>query len=104
MPDIQINAVSVRALALAPTKWPWLGRIFAAWVIVMVLLFLGILTFTAIGEMVNECRREPIYRTASDGSVRVTSRGDARVVNGKQLGCRTALGNFGMIIPSWLSL
>jgi hypothetical protein len=56
----------VRAKAL-PATWPWLGRILGAWLMVMLALFLGVLSFAAVSEMTVECRREPIYLTTENG-------------------------------------
>jgi hypothetical protein len=49
-------ASSARAKELPAAKWPWLDRIFAAWLMVMIMLCLGLLSFAAV----RECRREPI--------------------------------------------
>jgi hypothetical protein len=95
MSEIRANAVP-----LSPATWPWwLDRIVAASTRVMILVFLGVLTFAAVRETAKKCSREPIYRTTSDGPIRVTSEGAARLVNGKHLECRTAWGDIGVNIP-----
>lgn len=54
MTEIRTNG---REMAVPPARWPWLDRIVAAWVIAMILVFLGILAFTVVREMADECRR-----------------------------------------------
>lgn len=95
---------AVRAKALAPTGWPWVSPILAARLTLVLLLFLGLLSFAAVRQMANQCSREPIYRSTSDGAARVTSQGDARSVDGKHLGCRTPWGDYGMNIRLWSGL
>jgi hypothetical protein len=95
MPNIRSYAASVGVKA--PASWPWLNpKIRAAWLAAMVALFLGILSVAAVAEMSKACGREPIYRSTSDGAVRGTGQGGARVVSGKRLECRTAFGGFGV--------
>jgi hypothetical protein len=51
-------AISVPAKALARKKWPWLNHVLAAWLMVMILLYLGLLSLAAVGEI--SCRREQL--------------------------------------------
>ena len=68
MPYIRADAASVRANALAPSKWLWLHpRILVTWLAVMVALFLGVLSFAAVREMSIECRGEPSRLLTTEG-------------------------------------
>jgi hypothetical protein len=69
MPHIRVDtASSVRAKALSASKWLWLHpKILATWLVVMVALYLGILSFAAVREMTIECRSEPGYATTVNG-------------------------------------
>jgi hypothetical protein len=62
-----ISVRSVRAKALAATRWPWLNQILAAWLVAMLALWLGVLSFAAVREMTVECRREPSYLLTVNG-------------------------------------
>jgi hypothetical protein len=55
----------------------------------MLALFVGIITIAAVGQMANQCGREPVYRVTSDGAARVTASGEIRVTNRKHLECWT---------------
>jgi hypothetical protein len=92
---LPIGDRSVRAKALAPTKWPWLNpKILAAWLIVMLALYLGILSFAAVREMTIECRREPIYLTTENGDRLTLEDGTTCLVaEQKRRQCRIALGD-----------
>jgi hypothetical protein len=103
MPDIQINAASsVRAKVLAPAKWPWLHpKILAAWLFVMVVLFLGILSIAAIRETTIECRSEPSFATTVNGDpIRLVDGISRLELAHKRRQCRLAVGDvFAVTIP-----
>jgi hypothetical protein len=49
---------SAKAKVLAPRRWPWLERVLAALVWLVVALLLGIVSLAAVSEI--DCRRERI--------------------------------------------
>jgi hypothetical protein len=91
---------SARAKALAATRWPWLNRILGAWLVVMLALCLGILSFAAVREMTIECRREPGYVTTVEGDpIRLVDGISRLELAQKRLRCRLALGDaFGITL------
>ena len=96
MPHIRVDtASSVRAKALAPAKWPWLNLILSAWLLAMLALCLGILTFAAVREMSIECRHEPSrLLTTERGDCLALEDGDGcLLIEEKRLKCRLAWGD-----------
>ena len=89
-----IGARPTRVKARAAPRWPWLHQILAAWLVVMLALCLGILTFTAVREMTVECRREPSYLLTEKGD-RIALEGGAGylLLEQKHLQCRIAWGD-----------
>lgn len=93
---------SVRAKALPATRWPWLSPILAARLTLMLVLFLGgLLSFAAVGQMANQCSREPIYLTTEKGDRLMLEDGTSYLIaEEKRLQCRLALGDaFAITIP-----
>jgi hypothetical protein len=81
---------SARAKALAAVRWPWLHRIFAAWLIVMLALSLGVLSIAAVRDMTVECRREPSYLLTEKGDRITLESGGYLLLEEKRLRCRLA--------------
>jgi hypothetical protein len=82
-----------RARAL-PLQWLWLHRIHRAWLLTMLALFLGILTFAAVQAMSVECRREPSrLLTTERGDCLALEKGSCLLIEEKRLRCRLAWGN-----------
>jgi hypothetical protein len=97
---VPIGVRSVCALALAATRWPWLNQILAAWLVVMLALCLGLLSFAAVREMTIECRREPIYLTTERGDRLTLDDGTTYLVaEQKRRQCQLALGEVGISLP-----
>ena len=91
---VPIGVRSVCAPAAAAARWPWLNQIVAAWLVVMLALYLGLLSFAAVREMTIECRREPIYLTTERGDHLTLEDGTTYLVlEQKHLQCRLALGD-----------
>lgn len=99
---VPIGDRSVRAKALAATRWPWLNRVFAAWLVAMLALWLGVLSFAAVREMSVECRREPSYLLTEKGD-RIALEGGTGylLLEEKRLRCQLAMGDaaFAITIP-----
>jgi hypothetical protein len=95
----QIDGRPLGGDPLATTDWPLPDRIVVAWFLVMVALDLLGLSFAAVGQVVVDCSRGPIYRTTLDNRIRVTDKGAVRVINQKRFECRTTWGNFNLDIP-----
>jgi len=96
MQHIRIDPVSSeRAKALAPAKWPWLNQILGAWLLTMLALCLGILTFAAVREMSIECRREPsrLLTTERGDCLALEDGGGCLLIEEKRLQCRFAWGD-----------
>jgi hypothetical protein len=90
MSEIRTNAVR-----LPSAWWPWLDRIGAAWTMVMILAFLGILTFAAVREAAKKCGREPNYIT-DERNFRISDENGTYLTDGwERLECRTVWGDFG---------
>jgi hypothetical protein len=83
----------VRELALAVTRWPWLNRIFAAWLVLMLALRLGVLSFAAVAEVSVDCRREPIPIIKLEDGV------SDLVTEEECLRCRFKVGDFAATFP-----
>jgi hypothetical protein len=99
MPHIQIDALSARAKALATGRWSWLNHIAAAWLMAMLALYHGILSFAAIREMSIECRDEPTYITTVNGDRLTLEDGKTYLVTEqKHRECRVALGETFVIL------
>jgi hypothetical protein len=99
---VPIGDRSVRAKALAATRWPWLHQILAAWLVVMLALWLGILSFAAVREMTIECRREPSYILTTEKGDRIALEDGTGflMAEEKRLQCRVALGDaFAVTLP-----
>jgi hypothetical protein len=59
------------------------------------MVFLGILTFAAVGEMANKCSREPNYIT-DERNFRISEENGFYLTDGREhLECRTIWGDFG---------
>jgi hypothetical protein len=86
---------SVRAKAVAPSRWSWLHpKILTAWLAVMLAIYLGLLSFAAVREMSIDCRREPGYVTTVNGDPIRLVDGISRLEQAqKHLQCRLALGD-----------
>jgi hypothetical protein len=87
--------MKARTQTLPASRWPWLDRVSAAWVAVMVALLLGILTFAAVREISIECKREPDYiLTTENGDRLMLEDGSGFLVSEeKRLHCRFGLGD-----------
>jgi hypothetical protein len=98
---IEPSAIVVRAKALAASRWPWVNRVFAAWLVAMVALWFGILSFAAVREMTVECRREPSYLLTEKGDRIALEDGSGYLLlEEKRLQCRLAMGDtFAFTIP-----
>jgi hypothetical protein len=85
----------------AAVQWPWLNRVFAAWVMVMLALWLGVLSFAAVREMTVECGRKPSYLLTANGDpVRLVDGISRLELAQKRLQCRVAMGDaFAVTIP-----
>jgi hypothetical protein len=92
MPKIQTKA---RALSVPPSaRWPWLNKIAAAWLLVMLALFLGVLSFAAVREMSVQCRDEASYVLTANGDHVLLVDGISRLESAqKQRKCRLAWGD-----------
>jgi hypothetical protein len=106
MPGIILTKHDARALARPATRWiaswPWLNRIWSAWLLTMLLLVLGVLTLAAVRELSIECRREPNYLLTEKGHPLAIGDGTGYLLvdEKKHLRCRIAWGNaFDIFLP-----
>jgi len=91
MSEIRANAVP-----LPPARWPGLDRIVAASTRVMILAFLGVLTFAAVRETAKKCSREPNHIT-DERNFRISDEKGSYLTDGQaRLECRTVWGDFGL--------
>jgi hypothetical protein len=85
---------SARAKSLAATRWPWLNRILDAWLLTMLALWLGVLSFAAVRELTVKCGREPSYLLTVNGDpVRLVDGISRLELAQKSLRCRVAMGD-----------
>jgi hypothetical protein len=88
------NLMFRSAAAPSGLQWPWLNRVFAAWVAVMVALLLGVMTFAAVREMTAECRREQGYLLTEEGDRIALEDGSGfLLLEEKSLRCRFGVGD-----------
>ncbi|THD52697.1 MAG: hypothetical protein E8A46_12435 [Bradyrhizobium sp.] len=83
-------------MALPATVWPWLGqKILAAWLVMMLALCLGVLSFAAVREMTVDCRRQPNYILTTETGDRLALEDGVNflVSEEKHLRCRLAMGD-----------
>jgi hypothetical protein len=81
----------------APTRWPWLNQMLAAWLLA---LYLGLLSLAAVREMTVKCRDEPIYITTVNGDRLTLEDGTTYLVaEQKRWQCQLALGEVGISLP-----
>jgi hypothetical protein len=89
-----MDPVSGTLPSQAPTNWPWLNPMVAAWLLA---IFLGLISLAAVREMAVGCRDEPIGLALENGGCLMLEDGSGCLaLEQKRRQCRVVFGQVGI--------